>query len=291
MLIYLSPCHLGVSWKPEMSHSVCVIGLGTIGLPTATYFQRAGCEVIGYDISSKAVGNAEGQIEATSKISSIPSNTEVFVICVSTGLLGEKPDLSSVYDACRKILPFTPKLVSIESTIPVGICRGLHETIFDGKINLAHFPHRYWPEDSERHGVSQLRVLGAVDKGSMTQARKFYRDVKIPSYAVDPIEIAEMTKVVENAYRYVQIAFAEELRTICENNKLDFSALRNSCNTKWNVDLPEARDGIGGTCLPKDIRYLVDTARKGVHEPDLLMAALQVDKNYRKRFVEALVYA
>jgi len=268
------------------------MGLGTVGLPAATYLQRAGCDVIGYDISSKAVENAQRYIEATSKIKSIPSDTDVFVVCVTTGLLtGEKPDLSSVYDVCREAASFAPRLVSIESTIPVGTCRDVHETVLNGRINLAHFPHRYWPEDSERHGVSQLRVLGAVDNNSMIEARKFYGKVNIPWYAVDSIEIAEMTKVVENAYRYVQIAFAEELRMICIRNNLNFNALRNSANTKWNVDIPEAREGIGGTCLPKDIRYLIDTARNGAHEPDLLLAALQADENYRKQLAEAFVYA
>jgi UDP-N-acetyl-D-mannosaminuronic acid dehydrogenase len=268
------------------------MGLGTVGLPAATYLQRAGCHVIGYDISPKAVENAQRHIEATTKIQSIPSDTEVFVVCVTTSLSpDEKPDLSSVYDACREAASFTPALISVESTIPVGTCRDIHETILNGRINLAHFPHRYWPEDSERHGVSQLRVLGAVDKNSMIEARKFYRKVNIPWYAVDPVEIAEMTKVVENAYRYVQIAFAEELRTICARNNLNFNALRNSTNTKWNVDIPEAREGIGGTCLPKDIRYLIDTARNGGHEPDLLTAALQADASYRKHLAEAFVYA
>ena len=282
---------LGKLRLEELSHfSICVMGLGTIGLPTATYFQRAGYNVIGYDVSPKAVERAQAHIEATTKLNGIPSDTEFFVICVTTGLLGEKPDLSSVYDVCSKISAFTPKLVSIESTIPVGVCRHIHETVFGSKINLSHFPHRYWPDDAERHGVAQLRVLGGINKESMRQAKKFYESLKIPWYAVDPIEIAEMTKVVENAYRYVQIAFAEELRIICEKKNLDFSALRNSCNTKWNVDLPEARDGIGGTCLPKDIRYLIDTAEEA-RKPELLLAALEVDKNYRKHLLEALVYA
>jgi len=266
------------------------MGLGVVGLPTAAYFQRLGCDVIGYDISRKAVENAQSHIEATTKIDGIPSDTEVFVVCVSTRLVGEKPDLSSVYDVCHKIASFNPRLVSIESTVPVGTCRDIHRSVFDGKFNVAHLPHRYWPEDPERHGVAQLRVLGAVDQQSMREAKDFYRAVNIPWFKADTIEIAELTKIAENAYRYVQIAFAEELRVICERNKVDFGSLRNSCNTKWNVDLPEARDGIGGTCLPKDIRYLMATARNGFHEPELLHGAIQADRKYAKHLSEALVY-
>jgi len=274
-----------------INHSVCIIGLGAVGLPTATYFQSLGCNVIGYDISRRAMVRARDHIPV-GDINEISSDTEVFVICVSTTLLGDEPDVSNVKDACTRISQkFHPKLVSIESTVPIGTCRKIYDSIFDGQVNLVHIPHRYWPEDPVRHGVAQLRVAGAMSRESMIKARKLYSDLGIPLVEVEPIEIAEMTKIAENAYRYVQISFAEELRLICQRNNVDFSKLRIACNSKWNIEIPEARSGIGGTCLPKDIRYLINAAKNRGFEPDLLLSAIRTDKKYVEEIMKPLIFA
>lgn len=270
--------------------SVCVMGLGTVGLPTATYLQEAGYEVIGYDVNPKAVVNAKN-LTATYYVEQIPKDIDVFVICVSTMQRDGRPNVSNVYDACAMIADeFQPKLISVESTVSIGTCRRIHATILKKDTNLAHVPHRYWPEDPQRHGVTQLRVSGAVDVQSIIETRKFYGEAGIPLIDVEPIEIAEMSKIVENAYRYVQISFAEELRRICDLNDVNFNTLRNACNSKWNIEIPEARKGIGGTCLPKDIRYLIDAARRKELEPDLLLAAIQADRKYVENLAEQMCY-
>ena len=96
-------------------------------------------------------------------------------------------------------------------------------------------------------------------------------------HVVSSVEIAEMCKITENSHRYLQIAFAEELKMICQKIGLNFDELREACNTKWNVDMPEARDGVGGHCLPKDIRYVTSLAPS-----QLLESAINVDKQYRE---------
>ena len=271
-----------------MTYSVCVIGLGVVGLPTARYFQERGCKLVGYDINADAVAKAKNSIHATDDPRRIPSDTDIFVICVSTKLSGDNPDASNVYDACRMISGFGPRLVSIESTIPIGTSKTLYRTILDREVNLVHVPHRYWDGDTHNHGVRQLRVAGAVDAESMVQGSEFYRDLGIPLVEVQPIEIAEMAKIVENAYRYVQVAFAEELSQVCGRIRMDFELLRSACNSKWNIDIPEARDGIGGTCLPKDIRYLVSAAHQTGCEADLLLSAIRTDKEYVNETVKPL---
>ena len=273
-----------------MSHSVCVIGLGTVGLPTAVYLQNVGCEVIGYDVNSSAIARANMYIPAVRDLKTIPQNTEVFIICVSTMFSQGKPDAKNVNEACFKISDlFHPKLVSVESTVPIGTCRAIHNTIFDGEVNLAHVPHRYWPGDPKRFGVAQTRVAGAVNNKSLIEAKKFYRGLAIPILEVEPVEIAEMAKIAENAYRYVQISFAEELREICERNNINFDMLREACNSKWNIEIPEARTGIGGTCLPKDIQYLVAAAQNKMFEPDLLISAIHADRKYVEHLQTPLI--
>ena len=86
-----------------------------------------------------------------------------------------------------------------------------------------------------------------------------------------------MCKITENAHRYLQIAFAQELKMICEEIGLNFDELRTACNTKWNVDMAEARSGLGGHCLPKEIRYMTSFAPS-----EILESAMNVNKKYRE---------
>jgi UDP-N-acetyl-D-mannosaminuronic acid dehydrogenase len=268
------------SLSNTLEPSVCVVGLGTIGLPVAKYMHQHGCKVVGYDISDAAVEEARKHIDASNDFGQIPREMDTFVVCVSTKQRDGKPDASFVFDACHRISNRSPELVSIESTVPIGTCRELRDSVFDENTHVVHAPHRFWPEDPVNHGVQQLRVIGAMDNESMRSAKLFYESLDIPMLEVEPIEIAEMAKITENAYRYVQIAFAEELRSICQCNNIDFNQLRNACNSKWNTHIPEAREGIGGTCLPKDILYVVEAARRAGLEPDLLMSAICADKKY-----------
>jgi nucleotide sugar dehydrogenase len=227
---------------------VCVLGLGEVGLPTAKYILSRGFEVYGYDVSSTAIERAKGEgvLEATEIWDEVPP-TDVYVICVSTLLKGDAPDLSPVFDVCEKISKkaSSHSLISIESTIVPGTSRKIFENIFKQNVNLVHVPHRYWAGDPVKHGVKQLRVIGAVNQESLEVGIKFYRDVlEVPLHVCSSIEIAEMCKIAENAYRYVQIAFAEELKMICETLGLGFNEVREACNTKWNVEILEAREGI-----------------------------------------------
>ena len=105
----------------------------------------------------------------------------------------------------------------------------------------------------------------------------------IPMHSVSDIEIAELTKIIENAHRYLQIAFAEDLYLYCQENNFSFSELRNSLNTKWNVNILEPRDGIGGHCLPKDTRMFLNssTSTKSTISSKIIQAATEVDSEYR----------
>lgn len=263
---------------------VCVIGLGEVGLPTAKYVLDKGLDVWGYDINSEAVGRAKkaGIVRATNVRDALRS-ADVYLICVSTGLKKGTPDLSSIFDVCETIkneieLSVYP-LVSIESTVIPGLCKRAFRDIFQGHVRLVHVPHRYWALEPNEHGVKQLRVIGGVDAESLKAGLEFYCDVLgIPLHVVSSVEVAEMSKISENAYRYVQIAFAEELRLICEEIRLNFNEVQKACNTKWNTEILEARSGIEGHCLPKDTKYLALLTSFNT----LIKGALAVDEQYRK---------
>jgi len=262
-----------------VAEKVCVVGLGEVGLPTALYIKDKGFEVWGYDISPNALRRAEERgIKVGESLHKIPP-INIYVICVSTGLKNSKPDMSAIYDICEKIVEIgKPRLVSIESTVTPGTCRKVYENVFNKEVSLVHVPHRYWSGDPEHYGVKQLRVIGSIDAESLEKGLKFYRDeLKIPLYIAPSIEVAELCKIAENAYRYVQIAFAEELKMICDELELDFNEVREACNTKWNIEILEARDGIKGHCLPKDIRYLISLTSFN----NLLKAAVETDQIYQ----------
>lgn len=108
------------------------------------------------------------------------------------------------------------------------------------------------------------------------------KSLGIPMHPVSSVEVAELTKIVENAHRYLQIAFAEELYLYCKSNGISFSELRGSLNTKWNVDILEPRDGIGGHCLPKDTKMFINSSN--TMKSKILQAAMEIDEDYREYF-------
>ncbi|MDH7563256.1 MAG: hypothetical protein QHH24_00010 [Candidatus Bathyarchaeota archaeon] len=255
-------------------------------MPSARYILEKNMKVFGYDINEDAVGRAKKLgIEATTDWRKIPFS-QVYIICVYAGLKNDSPDFSSIYEVCRKIVEKKREtstsekcLISIESKIIPGLCRKLYEEIFKRHVYLVHVPHRFWGGDPVRHGVRQSRVIGAVDDASLRKGWAFYNDLlRIPLHKVSSIEVAEMSKISEQAFRYIQIAFAEELKMVCNELGMNFDELRIACNTKWNIEIPEARDGIGGHCLPKDSRYF--TSLTGLAR--LVQSAMQVYDAYKK---------
>jgi UDP-N-acetyl-D-mannosaminuronic acid dehydrogenase len=106
------------------------------------------------------------------------------------------------------------------------------------------------------------------------------KSLGIPMHPVSKIEIAEVTKIIENAHRYLQIAFAEDLYLYCQANNINFSELRDALNTKWNVNILEPREGIGGHCLPKDTKMFLQSSK--TIKSKILTAAVEVDQDYRR---------
>jgi len=265
---------------------VCVIGLGKIGFSTAEYVKNHGFEVFGYDIDPKAVKLAKSKgITAFAEWAKIPSNTDIFIVCIYIGFEKDttvRPDLSSLKDLCQKMMRKNSEcLISIESTLPAGTCRKIYEEILSDKTLLIHVPHRWYEKEQEQHGVNQVRVFGAINAESGKRGLDFYeKRLSIPMHKVSSIEIAELSKIVENAFRYVQIAFAEEVKLVCDDKSIDFKELRDAINTKWNIDMPDALEGIGGHCLPKDMNYYLYFAD---FHPIIASASIFADSFYKQK--------
>ena len=136
---------------------------------------------------------------------------------------------------------------------------------------------------NSNNDLNQSMNNSHVTTSSTTVARAKTSGIKtlsIPMHPVSSVEVAELTKIVENAHRYLQIAFAEELYLYCKSNNISFSELRESLNTKWNVEVLEPRDGIGGHCLPKDTRMFINSSN--TIRSKILQAAMEIDEEYRE---------
>lgn len=312
----ITPSVLNINQKQYQFMSlnrVLVIGLGQLGLPVAKFIkEQEEFDVYGYDISSKAMDRA--QTTAGIKKATSFSDFDVYILCIST----HKPDdmfspqiegLLSIVDKISKEAK-NGALVSIESTIPKGTSKKVFEML-NHRLHVAHAPHRWYALEEQEHGVNQVRVIGGVCDCCLKVAMYFYdgksenmnssssststtsttsitnekskgkgKSLGIPMHPVSDIEIAELSKIAENAHRYLQIAFAEDLYLYCQANNINFSELRDAINTKWNVHILEPREGIGGHCLPKDTKMFLHSSKS--IKSKILQAAIEVDQDYRR---------
>jgi UDP-N-acetyl-D-mannosaminuronic acid dehydrogenase len=292
--------------------NVLVIGLGQLGLPVAKYVKESGFETFGYDINPLRQENAEKNygIKSIERFDDI----DVFILCVSTHDPNDEytPYVDGLFSLTQKISREAKNgsLVSIESTVPKGTSKKIFE-ILNHRLHVAHAPHRWYALEEDVHGVNQIRVIGGVSDCCLKIALQFYdggndvlevtdnitsnkiydtpktNSLGIPMHAVSEIEIAELTKIIENADRYMQIAFSEDLYLYCQTNNVNFGELREALNTKWNVNILEPRDGVGGHCLPKDTKMFLQSSKS--LKSKILMAAMEVDQDYR-RFREMRSY-
>ena len=263
---------------------VSVIGLGYIGLPTSIILSNSGFEVSGFDINKNVVDKINsgtchikepGLDHALKKAISnglIAKNTvvesDIFLIAVPTPVSkNNKPDLSYVESAIDSIIPVlkSDNLVIIESTIPVGTTELMRQKIFKnrkdllGKIHLSHCPERVLPGKILIELVENDRIVGGVDERSTLLSCDFYKTFVKGNVFPTSDKIAEMTKLVENAYRDVNIAYANEISMICDKLGIDISELISLANRHPRVDILSPGPGVGGHCIAVDPMFIIDS--------------------------------
>jgi UDP-N-acetyl-D-mannosaminuronic acid dehydrogenase len=129
-------------------------------------------------------------------------------------------------------------------------------------------------------GSENMNNYSSSSSNEEIRSKSKSKSLGIPMHPVSDIEIAELSKIAENAHRYLQIAFAEDLYLYCQANNINFSELRDAINTKWNVHILEPREGIGGHCLPKDTKMFLHSSKS--IKSKILQAAIEVDQDYRR---------
>ena len=267
---------------------ILIIGLGQIGHSNAEYMTSLGLQVDGFDISKDAVARAIKDKVIQKGVTDF-RGYDYYVICISTHKPEDMfvPYLDGLFDIAKRIAHEgkIDALVGIDSTVTRGTTQEIKK-ILGHRLHVVHVPHRFYVHEKSDHGVRQVRVIGGCEPCCMAEGKHFYGDVlKIPLHQVSSPDVAELTKVVENSYRYLEIAFAEEIKMVCDNTSLDFDELRNAINTKWNIKILDARDGIGGHCLPKDSQMFLDFSRNSV-VTSMIRAAKMVDSQYRFHLIQ-----
>jgi len=279
--------------------SICIVGLGYIGLPTAALLATRGYEVHGVDVNQEAVkkinyGEAhifEPDLDACIKSAIegglLSASTEivqsdVYMICVPTpfkdGRAEPKPDLSYIEAATKSIAPHVKAgdLVILESTSPVGTTELVEQLLSENgvatsKISIAYCPERVLPGNIMTELIENDRIVGGINQGSTNAIVEFYKEFVNGSVISTSARTAEMCKLTENSFRDVNIAFANELSVICDREGIDVWELIGLANRHPRVNVLSPGTGVGGHCIavdpwfivsrnPKDAR-LIKTAR------------------------------
>lgn len=260
---------------------VNVIGLGYIGLPTALMLASHGSEVVGTDYNEKLVDTLNaGQttfkengldelfykaVEAGIRFTTDYQVTDTYIISVPTPYdkFSKKVDPKYVATAIQNVIKAAPEgaAVVIESTISPGTIDKAVRPLIDeagrSDLRLVHAPERIIPGNMVYELLHNNRTIGVDDKETGEKIRKLYASFCRGDIVVTDIRTAEMTKVVENTYRAVNIAFANELAKICRHDGMDVYEIIRICNMHPRVNILQPGPGVGGHCISVDPWFLV----------------------------------
>jgi UDP-N-acetyl-D-mannosaminuronic acid dehydrogenase len=286
---------------------IVMIGLGYIGLPTAALIASKEVEVYGVDVNQHVVDTInKGEIHIVEpkldalvkkvvkkgnlKASLEPIEADVYLIAVPTPFKGDyEPDIAFVESAIRKLIPTLKEgaLVIIESTSPVGTTEKMQKIIFaerpelKGNIFMAFCPERVLPGNVIYELEHNDRAIGGINPESTQKAVDFYSLFVTGELHKTNARTAELTKLVENASRDVQIAFANELSMICDKAGINVWELINLANKHPRVNILQPGTGVGGHCIAVDPWFIVSAFPK---EAKIIRAAREIN-NYKTEWV------
>ncbi len=286
---------------------VVMIGLGYIGLPTAALIAGKGLQVTGVDVSKEVVNTInKGEIHIVEpdldglvhhvvkkgrlKASIKPVEADVYLIAVPTPFKEHhKPDLKYVESAINSIIPYLKSgaLIIIESTSPVGTTEKMQELILQqrpelkGKFYMAYCPERVLPGNIIYELEHNDRAIGGINETSTQKAITFYKYFVKGELHATNARTAEMCKLVENASRDGQIAFANELSMICDKAGINVWELINLANKHPRVNILQPGTGVGGHCIAVDPWFIVSEFPE---ESKLMRSAREIN-NYKTQWV------
>ena len=277
----------------DTQQKVSVIGLGYIGLPTAALIARGGCQVVGVDVSAHVVetvnsgrvhieevdldGLVQGVVARGNLRASLAvEESDVFIIAVPTPVAEDRaPDISYVLKAARTVAPVLKAgdTVILESTSPVGTTEAMRDIFAQlrpdlkmpglgaqGDVAIAYCPERVLPGRILVELIDNDRCIGGITPRCARKALGFYRQFVRGACITTTARAAEMVKLVENSFRDVNIAFANELSVIAENMDIDVWEVIRLANRHPRVNILNPGPGVGGHCIAVDPWFIVHGA-------------------------------
>lgn len=293
---------------------VCVLGLGYIGLPTAVVIASRGVDVVGVDVKPDVVNKinrgeihiVEPDLDAVTaravqqgllRAATTPTSADIYLIAVPTPFHDGKADMEFVWTAARMIAPHLAagSLVVLESTSPPGTTAKMVELLSEARpdlcfpggdadecdVHIAYCPERVLPGRVLTELVENSRVIGGITLACSKRAEELYRVFCRGELIVTDALTAEMCKLTENAFRDVNIAFANELSRVCDKIGINVWELVRLANHHPRVNILQPGPGVGGHCIAVDPWFIVEAAPEVT---PLIRAARQVNDD-KPRFV------
>ena len=299
---------------------VSVVGLGYVGVPTAAVLAGHGMEVIGVDIDRERVETINSgaspfdepgldslvaEVVASGALSARgePMPADAFIIAVPTPIREDRsPDLSYVRSAIDNLAPALGKgnLVVVESTCPVGtterVCEWLassrpdltfpHSASEASDIRVAYCAERILPGNALTELVANERIIGGITPSCAAAAKRLYEVFVKGTCHVTSVRTAELSKLAENAFRDVNVAFANEMSLVCRAIDIDPWEMIGLANRHPRVEILKPGPGVGGHCIPVDPWFIADAAP---HLTPLIQAARQVNDGMPKVVADRVI--
>jgi len=285
---------------------ICVIGLGYIGLPTASLLANRGYKVHGVDVVQKTVDIInQGKIHIVepdldtfvqSAVNSgnliadtVATEADIFIVAVPTPFKdGFVPNIDYIVSATKGLAPFVKpgNIIILESTSPVGTTDIMEETLKNegvdtSEIYFAHCPERVLPGKIMHELVANDRIVGGTSEEATKRTAEFYRTFVSGEVLETDAKTAEMAKLTENSFRDVNIAFANELSMLSGKFGIDVWEVIELANRHPRVNILQPGCGVGGHCIAVDPWFIVDAA-KG--DAKIIRAAREVN-DYKTEWV------
>ncbi len=300
--------------------TIAIFGLGHIGLPTAALFAKSGMQVIGVardknklkminegkspitepyldELVSDAI--KKGKLTATDNGIFAAKNSDVLIVIVPTPMdKFNQADLNAIKSTCEIIAKGLKKddLIIIESTVPQRTCEDMIIPILEKSglkagedFSLVHTPERALPNNTIYEMTHNARIIGGINKKSSEKAVQLYKKIiRGEIIKVTNLVTAETVKLIENTFRDVNIALANELAMVCEGLSVDVMEAISAANHHPRVNILTPGPGVGGHCLAIDPYFIVETAEKNGLETPLIRTARHTNERMPNHVIKLI---
>ena len=292
---------------------ISILGLGYIGLPLAIVLADKSIHINGFDTNQKVLDDLQKlkikikekdlikkfkntKVQKYLKVSNKVIKSDVYIVAVPTPFNKKtnKPDISLVKKAINKIVHFlvSGNLVIIESTCPVGTTELVEKLIYKKRpdlkknsINISYCPERILPGNTLKELINNDRIIGGINTNSSKHASKIYKIFVKGNINITDSKTAEMSKLAENTYRDINIAYANELSMISKKYGIDVWELIKLTNLHPRVNILNPGPGVGGHCIAVDPWFLVSQNQKLAK---IILSAREVNDNKIKWVIQEI---